>query len=1823
MFRVLKALTNVLLVVLWVPLSASASIYYQDSSGSLVIEAEHFEMNLAMNGQSWSLVAGPSTSSGEVAMAALPDNGLNLNSNYIDNSPLISNQAYFNLTGTYYVWLRGYASGSSSNDSVHVGLDGFSSNSSDRIKFNSASSWVWSNDTMDAVRATIEIHDVGVHSIDLWMREDGVYIDKVIITNDPDFIPSGNGPAESSTTPPTPPQDSDGDGLGDLWETENNLDPSVPDDTGSDSDGDGLSLLAEYQHNTNPVLADTDSDQMPDGFEVQYQFDPLSPVDANDDLDSDGLSNLEEYLLGTDPSVKNPRPDSTFQQEDLENGLLVIEAEDFQIVESVGQSEWVEVTQPENASGNVAMLAHPNDGSNIKENYDTLSPKLEYGAYFVKTGAHYLWLRGHAQGSSGNDSVHAGFNGVAQNSLKSIEFNSSSDWYWSSTTRAGSQAVFNVPTVGEHKINLWFREDGVIIDKIIITSDPNFIPSGYGPGSSPLLVDTDKDGFPDFWEDQYGLNSLVADNPESDDDFDGLSLYAEHQESTNPLIADTDADGIPDGFEVQYQLDPLNGADASADPDNDGYNNLREFQLLQDPFQADPGQFPGEEPTSLKASSTASDISLTWLDNSIDELGFELQRKHNGGDWEVFQLIQENQTSFVDDTISVGNTYSYRIAAYNEVGLSSFSNIDTVVVEYSTLVPINFVPRIGHVDGDYGLVRYGKPTEVDYVVPSGSGRLVIFGVSYEQNTDGVLAKNNYIEDGQTQEDKTIDTVSYGGVPLTRIKYTKTLKHLDGHNNHIELWALSEQQLAGIEHTEWEVTWFEEIDDNNNLRGFVATYNNVDQLQPFTDVQSIATNGTDGTVSLELSTDEGGVLFAQATQGNSGTAAWGNGLIEQFDLSFSGVNVSLATMNTAGNPVFPTVQLAGYTERRAMISVSLKPAIRTIYSDNDEDNVDDGWEALHGYDSNNALDASFDTDSDGLITLEEFELGGDPNNPDTDFDGIPDGYEVAHGLAFLDPSDALLDPDLDGVTTLDEYHAGTDPFVSDLDYWDNINIAVGAGEPFTLIDFGANLTIGADDQGRAWNNYKVYSNDGSVNTLLNILGGSTGITLGTTSAFSGASTGNGVTTGSRYLDSVSGDYLWSGATGTESGEVIFSNLRASETFTFVLYGSRNGLGESRKARYTLSGADTVTDTLQAIENEENIVVLAVQPNAQGQVVLQVNAESPDVRAHLNAVEIILGDYAPADSDGDGIQDAWELLYNYNPNDASDASLDLDSDGLTVLEEFLNGSDPTNSDTDNDGIPDGYEVENGLDLLNPADAILDPDSDGVSSLDEYLSGTNPNVSDIDLWSNIDINVLPGDSFALVDFGATNTTALDDLDREWNNYAYSSTGSSLMTLNNILGDSTGVKIATSSSFSGASTSNGVITGSRYSLDSVKSDYLWVGNSGTETGTLVFSNLLPSETFTFVIYGSRNDIGDSRIGRYTLTGASSTSKSLQAIGNQNEVVIIAIQPNALGQVELQVNAEAPDVRAHINAIEIILGNYAPVDSDGDGIQDAWETLYGYDPYDSSDANLDLDSDNLTTLEEYILGGDPGKADSDEDGIPDGYEVANGLDLLNPSDAGLDPDSDGVSTLDEYLAGTNPFHSDIDYWDSINISVQTGEPFALIDFGAALTESLDEHGRAWNNFSVPGVSNSSITLSNVLGVSTGITVQTISAFSGASTGNGITSGSRYSLNSVKSDYLWVGANGSETGKLVISNLPLGETFTFSLFGSRNDVGDSRLTRYTLIGENSDSGTLQAIGNQDYVVNLTVQPDALGQVELQVIAENPDIRGHLNAIEVVLGATAY
>ena len=109
--------------------------------------------------------------------------------------------------------------------------------------------------------------------------------------------------------------DTDGDGLPNVWEIANSLDPGSAegiDGADGDPDFDGASNLAEFQagsdpQNTGSVPGDVDGDSLLDSWEIT-NFGSLAP-NTFDDPDKDFAGNFEEFTAGTDPNDKASVPD--------------------------------------------------------------------------------------------------------------------------------------------------------------------------------------------------------------------------------------------------------------------------------------------------------------------------------------------------------------------------------------------------------------------------------------------------------------------------------------------------------------------------------------------------------------------------------------------------------------------------------------------------------------------------------------------------------------------------------------------------------------------------------------------------------------------------------------------------------------------------------------------------------------------------------------------------------------------------------------------------------------------------------------------------------------------------------------------------------------------------------------------------------------------------------------------------------------------------------------------------------------------------------------------------------------------------------------------------------------------------------------------------------------------------------------------------------------------------------------------------------------------------------------------------------------------------
>lgn len=550
------------------------------AAGLLVFEAEHFDLDALTPSHQWVVEAQADASNG-AAIVTTPDAG-ELRRNAV-NSPSVSYFAHFDAAGQWFVWIRGKgdtnANGEGGSDSVHAGFDGSLAASADKID-HFPPQWTWSNSTRDGQRASITLAEKGIHAFNLWMREDGLAIDKIVLSQDPTYQPQGDGPepddgsSADNSVPPVVDDDTDA--------TVDDVAVSVPSDTAS-AQSEALVIEAEAANTlvqtaqiqwvetqrtgaSGSAMVTTpdrrairqDKDNSP---EMRYSVEfPVAGeyhvwvrgwgdtangggrsdsvhIGINGSLGSaqaiehfpegwhwsrelrgggtatitvpsagaqtvniwmreDGFI-VDQVVLVQDaawrPPANNaaiaaavseensplPHPgsdaDENTQPDTAGAELIQIELEEYFTQAEASGKSWM-LTQQAGFSGFGALLAGPETRSIFRDQVG--SPELQYLVDFAEAGTYTVWVRGWGDtvnGEGRNDSLHVGINGTL-GSAQALQ-NFPSGWSWSNERRAGGLATLTVPSPGTHIINVWMREDGLIVDKLALSLDPDWVPA--------------------------------------------------------------------------------------------------------------------------------------------------------------------------------------------------------------------------------------------------------------------------------------------------------------------------------------------------------------------------------------------------------------------------------------------------------------------------------------------------------------------------------------------------------------------------------------------------------------------------------------------------------------------------------------------------------------------------------------------------------------------------------------------------------------------------------------------------------------------------------------------------------------------------------------------------------------------------------------------------------------------------------------------------------------------------------------------------------------------------------------------------------------------------------------------------------------------------------------------------------------------------------------------------------------------------------------------------------------------------------------------------
>jgi len=394
-----------------------------------------------------------------------------------------------------------------------------------------------------------------------------------------------------------------------------------------DFDGDGVTDFDEYENKTDPTEEDTDEDGLSDGVENDTgDYDGPDATGTNPlvaDTDADGLldgieNNSGVYVSaenpGTDPNNPDTDGDEVIDGIEINNNTNPLNAEDAPVLWTVRNAaanfplnsiaNTRDLFEDENLRDEESTTIHAT--INFRDDADGPFPNPEPFPLFeaqdvnrddyaiMATGTIFITEPGiYTFGFSSDD---GGGIWIDDNSV--IVFNANRG----TATSLGAIDL----SWGEHQVEFLFwergggsqcqlfrhKEIGDFSGQAMSTADYELLTTSSAPDN-----DSDNDGLPDLWEEQFfdNLDQIAAGDPDSD----GLDNASEFETGTNPNVADTDEDGYSDSVESGtgkwVSADDTGTNPLKADSDNDGLlDGVENPDLAYDPDN--PEDQPGSDP---------------------------------------------------------------------------------------------------------------------------------------------------------------------------------------------------------------------------------------------------------------------------------------------------------------------------------------------------------------------------------------------------------------------------------------------------------------------------------------------------------------------------------------------------------------------------------------------------------------------------------------------------------------------------------------------------------------------------------------------------------------------------------------------------------------------------------------------------------------------------------------------------------------------------------------------------------------------------------------------------------------------------------------------------------------------------------------------------------------------------------------------------------------------------------------------------------------------------------------------------------------------------
>ena len=222
------------------------------------------------------------------------------------------------------------------------------------------------------------------------------------------------------------------------------------------------------------------------------------------------LALYSQNITKTSCVANTDRKIGSFFQKD---SLIVIEAENYnQLKVANNGTKWIKALF-DNASKQNVVISPAGTSYLTGATAQTDAPVLSYNVNFPFTGNYSVWARVYAFDATG-DSYHLGLDSKVL--LEKIDLANSTKVYKNFTWLHVAGSNLAVSKVGVQSLDLFCMEPNLIIDKLILTQNANYIPVDPGPSQNFNPTDTTKTGVENTIIGNQDLQISAYPNPAQD-----------------------------------------------------------------------------------------------------------------------------------------------------------------------------------------------------------------------------------------------------------------------------------------------------------------------------------------------------------------------------------------------------------------------------------------------------------------------------------------------------------------------------------------------------------------------------------------------------------------------------------------------------------------------------------------------------------------------------------------------------------------------------------------------------------------------------------------------------------------------------------------------------------------------------------------------------------------------------------------------------------------------------------------------------------------------------------------------------------------------------------------------------------------------------------------------------------------------------------------------------------------------------------------------------------------------------------------------------------